>query len=132
MACAMGCILLPLRGCHGNATRAEPGQNIISTGGRKSVTSEHKQPGGLFSEKSRMTHVPTGATTGKVVVTTPGGTLTSNVNFRLFNSPAAKRRKNAAHGASRGLLQCEIQASPGGAKEQHPSPKRIARHTNAV
>jgi hypothetical protein len=30
-----------------------------------------------------MTHVPSGATTGKVVVTTPGGTLTSNMNFRL-------------------------------------------------
>jgi uncharacterized repeat protein (TIGR03803 family) len=29
--------------------------------------------------------VPTGATTGKVVVTTPGGTLTSNVNFRITN-----------------------------------------------
>jgi hypothetical protein len=28
--------------------------------------------------------VPTGATTGKVVVTTPGGTLTSNVNFRII------------------------------------------------
>jgi len=28
--------------------------------------------------------VPTGATTGKVVVTTPGGTLTSNVNFRIL------------------------------------------------
>jgi hypothetical protein len=27
--------------------------------------------------------VPTGATTGPVVVTTPGGTLTSNVNFRV-------------------------------------------------
>jgi hypothetical protein len=29
--------------------------------------------------------VPTGATTGKVVVTTPGGPLTSNVNFRIIN-----------------------------------------------
>jgi hypothetical protein len=29
--------------------------------------------------------VPSGATTGKVVVTTPGGTLTSNVNFRITN-----------------------------------------------
>jgi hypothetical protein len=29
--------------------------------------------------------VPTGATTGKVVVTTPGGTLPSNVNFRITN-----------------------------------------------
>jgi uncharacterized repeat protein (TIGR03803 family) len=29
--------------------------------------------------------VPTGATTGKVVVTTPGGTLTSNVNFRIIH-----------------------------------------------
>jgi uncharacterized repeat protein (TIGR03803 family) len=28
--------------------------------------------------------VPTGATTGKVVVTTPGGPLTSNVNFRIL------------------------------------------------
>jgi uncharacterized repeat protein (TIGR03803 family) len=28
--------------------------------------------------------VPTGAITGKVVVTTPGGTLTSNVNFRIL------------------------------------------------
>ena len=28
--------------------------------------------------------VPSGATTGKVVVTTPGGTLTSNVNFRII------------------------------------------------
>jgi hypothetical protein len=27
--------------------------------------------------------VPTGATTGAVVVTTPGGTLTSNVSFRV-------------------------------------------------
>ena len=27
--------------------------------------------------------VPSGCTTGKVVVTTPGGTLTSNVNFRI-------------------------------------------------
>jgi len=29
--------------------------------------------------------VPSGATTGKVVVTTPGGALTSNVNFRIIN-----------------------------------------------
>ena len=29
------------------------------------------------------TTVPTGATTGKVKVITPGGTLTSNVNFRV-------------------------------------------------
>jgi uncharacterized repeat protein (TIGR03803 family) len=29
--------------------------------------------------------VPSGATTGQVVVTTPGGTLTSNVNFRIVN-----------------------------------------------
>ena len=29
--------------------------------------------------------VPSGATTGKVVVTTLGGTLTSNVNFRITN-----------------------------------------------
>jgi uncharacterized repeat protein (TIGR03803 family) len=29
--------------------------------------------------------VPSGATTGKVVVTTPGGTRTSNVNFRVVN-----------------------------------------------
>ncbi len=29
--------------------------------------------------------VPSGATTGKVVVTTPGGALTSNVNFRVTN-----------------------------------------------
>jgi uncharacterized repeat protein (TIGR03803 family) len=29
--------------------------------------------------------VPSGATTGKVVVTTPGGALTSNVNFRVVN-----------------------------------------------
>jgi uncharacterized repeat protein (TIGR03803 family) len=29
--------------------------------------------------------VPSGATTGKVVVTTPGGTLTSNVNFRILH-----------------------------------------------
>jgi uncharacterized repeat protein (TIGR03803 family) len=29
--------------------------------------------------------VPSGATTGKVVVTTPGGALTSNVNFRITN-----------------------------------------------
>ena len=29
--------------------------------------------------------VPSGATTGKVVVTTPGGTLTSNVSFRVVN-----------------------------------------------
>jgi uncharacterized repeat protein (TIGR03803 family) len=28
--------------------------------------------------------VPIGATTGKVIVTTPGGTLTSNVNFRIL------------------------------------------------
>jgi hypothetical protein len=48
------------------------------------VTSEHKQPGGLLSEERPMTHVPTGATTGKVVVTTPVGTLTSNVNFRII------------------------------------------------
>jgi hypothetical protein len=31
-----------------------------------------------------MTLVPIGATTGKVVVTTPGGTLTSNVSFRII------------------------------------------------
>ena len=29
--------------------------------------------------------VPSGATTGKVVVTTLGGALTSNVNFRVVN-----------------------------------------------
>jgi uncharacterized repeat protein (TIGR03803 family) len=29
--------------------------------------------------------IPSGATTGKVVVTTPGGTLTSNVNFRVIH-----------------------------------------------
>jgi hypothetical protein len=29
--------------------------------------------------------IPSGATTGKVVVTTPGGALTSNVNFRITN-----------------------------------------------
>jgi uncharacterized protein (TIGR03437 family) len=29
--------------------------------------------------------VPSGATTGKVVVTTPGGALTSNVSFRVVN-----------------------------------------------
>jgi uncharacterized repeat protein (TIGR03803 family) len=29
--------------------------------------------------------VPSGATTGKVVVTTPGGALTSNVNYRIVN-----------------------------------------------
>jgi uncharacterized repeat protein (TIGR03803 family) len=29
--------------------------------------------------------VPSGATTGKVVVTTPGGALTSNVSFRIIN-----------------------------------------------
>ena len=29
--------------------------------------------------------VPSGATTGKVVVTTPGGPLTSNVSFRVVN-----------------------------------------------
>jgi large repetitive protein len=29
------------------------------------------------------TSVPTGATTGKFKVTTPGGTRTSNVNFRV-------------------------------------------------
>jgi len=28
--------------------------------------------------------VPSGATTGKVVVTTPSGPLTSNVNFRIL------------------------------------------------
>jgi hypothetical protein len=28
--------------------------------------------------------VPSGATTGKVVVTTPGGALTSNVSFRIL------------------------------------------------
>ncbi len=28
--------------------------------------------------------VPSGATTGPVVVTTPGGTLTSNVSFRVL------------------------------------------------
>ncbi len=29
--------------------------------------------------------VPTDATTGKVIVTTPGGALTSNVSFRVVN-----------------------------------------------
>jgi hypothetical protein len=29
--------------------------------------------------------VPSGATTGPVVVTTPGGALTSNVSFRIIN-----------------------------------------------
>jgi hypothetical protein len=29
--------------------------------------------------------VPSGATTGRVVVTSPGGALTSNVSFRIIN-----------------------------------------------
>jgi uncharacterized repeat protein (TIGR03803 family) len=37
----------------------------------------------VVSSSEIMTTVPTGATTGKVKVTTPSGTLTSNVNFRV-------------------------------------------------
>ena len=35
----------------------------------------------VVSSSEIMTHVPAGATTGQVQVTTPGGTLSSNVNF---------------------------------------------------
>jgi len=37
----------------------------------------------IVSKSEITTTVPTGATTGKVQVVTPGGTLTSNVNFRV-------------------------------------------------
>jgi uncharacterized repeat protein (TIGR03803 family) len=37
----------------------------------------------VVSSSEITTTVPTGATTGKVKVTTPSGTLTSNVNFRV-------------------------------------------------
>jgi len=37
----------------------------------------------LVSSTEITTTVPTGATTGKVKVKTPHGTLTSNVNFRV-------------------------------------------------
>jgi uncharacterized protein (TIGR03437 family) len=37
----------------------------------------------VTSSSAITTTVPTGATTGKVEVTTPGGTLSSNVSFRV-------------------------------------------------
>jgi hypothetical protein len=37
----------------------------------------------VISNSEITTTVPTGATTGKVKVTLPGGTLSSNVNFRV-------------------------------------------------
>ena len=37
----------------------------------------------VLSSSLITTTVPTGATTGEVTVVTPGGTLTSNVNFRV-------------------------------------------------
>jgi hypothetical protein len=37
----------------------------------------------VVSSTEITTKVPTGATTGKVEVTTPSGTLASNVNFRV-------------------------------------------------
>jgi uncharacterized repeat protein (TIGR03803 family) len=39
--------------------------------------------------------VPPGATTGPVVVTTPGGTLTSNKNFRIIGGTASAARAKA-------------------------------------
>ncbi len=39
----------------------------------------------VFADTYMTAVVPSGATTGKVVVTTPGGALTSNVNFRVVN-----------------------------------------------
>ena len=39
----------------------------------------------VFADTYLTAVVPTGATTGKVVVSTPGGALTSNVNFRVVN-----------------------------------------------
>jgi uncharacterized protein (TIGR03437 family) len=37
----------------------------------------------IVSKSEITTTVPTGASTGRVRVVTPGGTLTSNVNFRV-------------------------------------------------
>ena len=39
----------------------------------------------VFADTYMTAVVPSGATTGKVVVTTPGGALTSNVSFRVVN-----------------------------------------------
>jgi hypothetical protein len=38
----------------------------------------------VFSDTYMTAIVPSGVTTGKVVVTTPGGVLTSNVSFRII------------------------------------------------
>src|ERR1700689_2721873 len=53
MACAMGCILSPLRGCRGSATKGEPARNVISTGGGKSVTTEHRRVRRSPKQKNR-------------------------------------------------------------------------------
>jgi uncharacterized repeat protein (TIGR03803 family) len=45
--------------------------------------------------------IPTGATTGPVVVTTPGGTLTSNKNFRIIGGTASSVRSKTGQPASR-------------------------------
>jgi hypothetical protein len=39
----------------------------------------------VFSDTFMTAVVPSGATSGKVVVTTPGGTLISNVDFRILH-----------------------------------------------
>jgi hypothetical protein len=39
----------------------------------------------VFSDTYMTAVVPSGATTGSVVVTTPGGTLRSNKKFRITN-----------------------------------------------
>ena len=60
--------------------------NILGTNLTSATRVRFNGTKAVFKASSSLikTRVPTGATTGKVKVTTPHGTLTSNVNFRVI------------------------------------------------